>query len=88
MCVFFLQLSELSAQAAQKRQELNKSMGGSRLKADLGVLDKWRVSDATAFGQTLLHFEEDLVELVTIRDAFKQTVRELNGKMLKGMLFN
>ncbi len=85
--MFFLQLSELSARAAGKRQELSASTGGSRLKVDLGVLNKWKISDATTFGQTLLQFEENLVELKNIRETFKQAVRELNGNMLKGVLF-
>lgn len=74
-------------EAARNHAELNKSTGGSRLKADLGVLDKWKISDATIFGRTLMQFEKDLVELGGIREVFKQTLRELNSNMLKGKLF-
>jgi nucleoporin NUP159 len=59
-------------------------LGGSRLKADLGVLEKWKISDARTFGQTLLQFEKDLVELEKHREMFNQTLRELNSSMLKG----
>lgn len=80
----FLQLCNLGAKAAQKRAELSQATGGSRLKADLGSLVKWKISDAMTFGQTLLQFEKDLVELGSIREAAKQTLRELNSNMLKG----
>lgn len=76
-------LSELGTRVAQNRVQLSEALGGSRLKADLGVLEKWKISDATTFGQTLLQFEKDLVELGEMQEAFKQTIREINGTMLK-----
>jgi hypothetical protein len=36
------------------------------------------------FRQTLLQLEDDLEELGGIRENFKQTLRELNGNMLRG----
>ncbi|KAF9453481.1 hypothetical protein P691DRAFT_719639 [Macrolepiota fuliginosa MF-IS2] len=79
----FKELIETEAEAIRECAKLSESTGGSRLKGDLGVLDKWRINDATTFGQTLMQFESDLIELGGIREVFKQALRELNSSMLK-----
>ena len=71
---------------AQSRNQLKEASGGSRLKADLGVLEKWRISDANTFGQTLLQFEKDLVEMTDTQEASRQTLRQVNCSLLKGEL--
>lgn len=63
---------------------LTQAAGGSRLKAELGDRSKWGIADAVTFRQTVLQLEDDLVELSSIRETFKQALRELNGNMLRG----
>ncbi|KXN91659.1 hypothetical protein AN958_12511 [Leucoagaricus sp. SymC.cos] len=77
------ELGALGVRAAQSCAQLTESLGGSRVKSDLGVLEKWKVGDSVTFGQTLLQFEHDLVEMNNIREVFKQTLQELNSSMLK-----
>ena len=71
---------------AQNRNQLKEASGGSRLKTDLGILSKWRVSDAKTYGQTLLHFTEDLTEMTDTQEDFKQAIRVVTHSSLKGDL--
>lgn len=43
------------------------------------------MDDVAQFGQTLLQFEKDLEELREHREAQKQTLREIQSNMLKGV---
>jgi hypothetical protein len=65
--------------------EITKSVGGSRHRADLGVTEKWALEDAAQYGQVLLQFEKELVELREKRDEQKQLLREIQSNMLKGV---
>jgi len=71
---------------AQSRNQLKEASGGSRLKTDLGILSKWRISDAKTYGQTLLHFTKDLTEMTDTQEDFKQAIRMVNYSFLKGEL--
>ena len=50
----------------------------------MGVLSKWRVSDAKTYGQTLLHFTKDLTEMTDAHEDFQQAIRVINYSFLKG----
>lgn len=77
-------MKELREEVSTRYSRLTKAAGGSRLKAELGDRSKWGIADAMTFRQTLLQLEDDLEELGGIRENFKQTLRELNGNMLRG----
>ncbi|KAF7773390.1 hypothetical protein Agabi119p4_5557 [Agaricus bisporus var. burnettii] len=77
------ELKELRDEVSIRYGRLTHAAGGSRLKAELGDRSKWGIADAVTFRQTVLQLEDDLVELSSIRETFKQALRELNGNMLR-----
>ncbi|KIL59565.1 hypothetical protein M378DRAFT_169073 [Amanita muscaria Koide BX008] len=77
------ELRQLAQEASKKRQELEKSRGGSRRKADLGDASKWGLVDVAQFGQSMKQFGPELLELLELRVELKQKIRQIETKMLK-----
>jgi nucleoporin NUP159 len=82
--LLFFQLKELRDEVSTRYNRLIKAAGGSRVRAELDDRSKWGIADAMTFRQTALQLEDSLEELSNIRETFKQTLRELNGNMLRG----
>lgn len=65
---------------------LNVSLGGSKIRADLGNPARWGLADLKLFGQVLLQYEKELAILESNRDKEKQAIGEIKSNILKGRL--
>ncbi|KAF8969236.1 hypothetical protein BDZ97DRAFT_1796720 [Flammula alnicola] len=77
------ELAQLSRAANTRRIEMSTSAGGSPLKADLGVPQKWSFGDFQQFAQVLQQYQADLDLLSSQREKDQQTLREIQSNMLK-----
>ncbi|KAF8072174.1 hypothetical protein FPV67DRAFT_1371218, partial [Lyophyllum atratum] len=75
-------LGRLAEQHKQRLEEMHSRKGG-RQREDLFDEKKWSPASAGVFGQVLVQFEKDLDELRDLRNLERQTVKEIQGSMLK-----